>query len=597
MPTPDFIRYALLAACLLLGLGLGLAAWRRPDRRRLALRLLASALAAAALWLTAYPPSRRVPMQAGTAILLTPGYSPDTLQALRRQLGRATPVWSYRLPTVPAGARPLGSLLALAERHPALRQVHLLGQGLPAADLPALRAVPVRWHQAATQGIAAAHWPRQLVLGQVFEVEGTVAPVNSGAWLSLRGAGAGADSVRVPLEGGAFRLRYRPRVAGRLLPTLVLRQTARPLTTEPLPVEVTDAPQPPVLLLAAAPGFEFKFLKNSLAAAGRAVALRTPVSRGLVQTEVVNQPTQALDHLTPALLARYPLAVADAAALAALAPAESQTLRVAVQAGRLGLVVLAGPGALPSAIPERAAFNVYSLGAATAPVPLAWPDAPALRATLPLGLRPSAGLRSVVTTGSGRVPVAAAHRLGLGTVVVSVVPETFRWALQGLTAGYEAYWSQLLTAALPPPAAPATWQVLDEWPRQGYPLTLRLAAGRLPAPTEAVQVRPLAGRPATRLALAQDPRLPEWSTAPYWPTQPGWHEVRGPGAATHHFFVFDSAAWRGPEQLARQAAWVSRAAQPAVSPGTASEREPWPTGWFFALFVLAAGFLWLEEKL
>jgi hypothetical protein len=26
-------------------------------------------------------------------------------------------------------------------------------------------------------------------------------------------------------------------------------------------------------------------------------------------------------------------------------------------------------------------------------------------------------------------------------------------------------------------------------------------------------------------------------------------------------------------------------------------RQPWPAGWFLGLFLLAAGFLWLEEKL
>ncbi|MGI4833087.1 MAG: hypothetical protein ACRYFK_06445 [Janthinobacterium lividum] len=596
MLTPDFIRYSLLAACLLLGLGLLLAAWRRPNRRRLAARLLASVVAVVALGLLAYPPTRPVPARPQEAILLTPGYSPDTLRALRRQLGRAAPVWGYGLPTLPAGSRPLGSLLALAERQPALRQLHVLGQGLPRPDLPALGAVPVRWHGAAFQGIKAAYWPRQLVLGEFFEVEGLATPLNVATWVRLRGAGAGPDSVRVPVEGGVFRLRYRPRVAGRLLPTLVLRQAGRVLATEPLPVEITDEPKPPVLLLAAAPAFEFKFLKNNLAATGRAVALRTPVSRGLVQTEVVNQPAQSLDHLTPALLARYPLAVADAAALAALAPAESQALRAAVQAGRLGLVVLAGPGPLPAAVPGRGAFGVQPGPADAAPVVLTWPDAPAaLRAALPTSLRLAAGPRPLVVAGPGRQPVVAAHRAGLGTVVVSVVPETFRWALQGTTTGYQAYWGRLLAAALPPPAPAAAWQLADAWPRQSYPLTLRLAAGRLPGPAETLRVGPLAEEPNARLALAQDPRLPEWSTAPYWPSRAGWHAVRGPGAATFHFFVFDSAAWRGPELAARVRSQALRAG--GMPAGRYLVPEPWPAGWFLALFVLAAGFLWLEEKL
>lgn len=595
------VYYVLLGGCLLLGVGLLLAAWWRPDQRRRPLRLLASALLPLALWLIAYPPQRAVPATRAAAILLTKGYQPDTLRQLRRRLGAATPVWSYGGPA-PAGARPLGSLLTLAEQRPALRQLHLLGQGLPAADLPALSTLAVQRHTPAPfSGFRGAQWSPQLRLGQPLVVEGTAALPGAAAWVSLRAAGAGRDSLRLPAGGGAFRLRYSPKTAGLLLPELVLRQAGRAVATEPVPVEVTTTALPPVLLLAAVPSFEFKFLKNSLAAQGRAVGLRTTVSKGLVQTEFINQPAQPLDHLTPALLGRYPLLVADVATLAALPPAESQALRAAIQAGRLGLVVLAEATPLPAAVPARADFGVLAqptTGAAAGPQVLAWAGAPAgLRAALPARLRPNTSLRTLVT-GPGAALVAAGRRLGLGTVVVSTVPETFRWALQGQEAGYAAFWGQLLGAATPPPAPAAAWQLASRWPRVQYPMALRFS-GALPTPGATLPiVRPLAGGPAVQVALAQDTRLPEWSTAQYWPSAAGWHQVSGPGRTAYSFFVFDSTTWRGPELAERQQALAQLAAAPIpqLSPSD-SVRQPWPVGWFFGLFLLAAGFLWLEEKL
>jgi hypothetical protein len=112
-------------------------------------------------------------------------------------------------------------------------------------------------------------------------------------------------------------------------------------------------------------------------------------------------------------------------------------------------------------------------------------------------------------------------------------------------------------------------------------------------------VQPLAGGPAVSLALAQDTRLPEWSTAQYWPTVAGWHQVRGPGRTVHSFYVYDSAAWCGPELAARQQALAARGvlASPSQASEAATVQQPWPAGWFFGLFLLAAGFLWLEEKL
>ena len=581
---------------MLLGLGLLAAARRRADRRRRGRRVLASLVAPLALWLTAHPPQHQVPAARAEAIVLTPGYQPDTLRQLLRRLGAGTPVWAYGTPP-PARAKALGSLLRLGEQRPALRRLHLLGEGLPAADLPALGRVAVVRHAGpAPSGLQAANWPQQLTLGERFEVEGTVAAGPGPAWVSLRADGAGRDSVRLP-GGGGFRLSYQPRVAGLARYELVLRRAGRPAIVEPIPLEINTQALPPVLLLAAVPGFEFKFLKNRLAATGRAVALRTTVSRGLVQTEFLNQPAQPLDHLTPALLARYAVVVADAATLATLPAGESQALRAAISRGRLGLVLLAEAAPLPAAVPARAAFVVQPLPVAGAgPQPLRWPGAPApVRALLPARLRAGAALRPLIT-GPGAALVAAGQRYGLGRVVVSVVPETFRWALQGQARAYASFWSQLLAAAAPPPAPAATWQVLRRWPRPRQPLTLRLAGA---VPTGWPTAQPLAGGPAAALALAQDVRLPEWRTAQYWPARPGWHQLRGPGRTAHSFYVYDSAAWRGPELLARQQALAERTRSlgAVAAATTATVPRPWPAGWFFGLFLLAAGFLWLEEKL
>ncbi|TDN39801.1 hypothetical protein E4631_08990 [Hymenobacter sp. UV11] len=592
MPTaPSSLLIA--ALCGLVALALAWAAVRRADRRRLALRLLASLAAPLALYFTAYPPQQQVAAARAEAIVLTPGYQPDTLRQLLRRLGRGTPVWAYSTPP-PTRAKSLGSLLALAEQRPALRRLHLLGEGLPTAELPALGAVPVVRHVGPTYaGFTAANWTQQLTLGQRFEVEGMVAG-DSPAWVSLQAEGTGRDSVRLA-AGGSFHLSYQPKVAGLARYAVVLRR-AGSVATEPLPLEITTMPKPAVLLLAAVPGFEFKFLKNGLAAQGRAVALRTTVSRGLVQTEFVNQSPQPLDHLTPALLARYAVVVADAATLAALPPGESQTLRAAINQGRLGLVLLADPTPLPAAVPARADFVVQPLPVAgTVAQLLTWPNAPApVRALLPARLRPGAALRPLIT-GPGGALVAAGRRYGLGAVVVSVVPETFRWALQGQAAAYASFWSQLLTAAAPPPTPSATWLALERWPHPRQPLTLRLAG---PRPTPLPTAQALAGGPAVALALAQDTRLLEWSTAEYWPSAAGWHQVRGPGRTVHSFYVYDSAAWRGPSLHAGEQALAARAARASQGPpATTTVRQPWPAGWFFGLFLLAAGLLWLEEKL
>jgi hypothetical protein len=602
-PAPA-LYYGLLAFCLLLGFGLMALAWRRPRQQQRALRMLAGAATAAALWFTAFPPVRQLPAARAEAILLTESYPPDTLQALLRQLGAGTPVWAYGHAEPAARARPLASLLSLAEQRPALRRLHILGHGLPATDLPSLGNVAVRQHHGAPEiGFQTAFWPVQVPLGEVLPIEGAVSqPKDAGpAWVVLRAAGAGRDSVQISTKNaGAFRLRYQPKTAGLATYELLLRRPGQPPLSEPVPVEIVTSTLPAVLLLTATPSFEFKFLKNYLAEAHYPVALRTSVSLGLVQTDFVNQPRLNLDRLTPALLTHYKVIVADAATLAALSTAETQALQAAIGAGRLGLVTLAEAAALPRNAPARADFAVLPRPAAPANMPtLTWPAAPLeARAPLPAQLQPRLNLRALVT-GPQQAIAAASRRVGLGMVVVSVVPETFRWGLQGHSAVYASFWNRLLRAAVPPAAPVATWQTGTRWPRPGQPLTLHLASGTFPS--ELPTVAALAGSPAVRLALRQDSRLPEWSTARFWPGAAGWHRISGPGRAAFNFYVYPANAWPGPELATRQLAAVQRAA--ATPAATASEisadtvPEPWPVGWFFGLFLLAAGYLWLEEKL
>ena len=591
------LYFGLLVFCLLLGVGLIIGAWRRPRHRQRWARIAAGGAAAAALWFTAFPPTRAVPAARTEAILLTEGYAPDTLRRLRQQLGAGTPVWFYGAGNAPTRTRPLGNLLDLAEQRPALRRLHVLGAGLPAAELPLLGPLAVQWHSGpAFSGIATAYWPHKLALGEVLRLEGTVAAGPGPAWVSLRAAGAGRDSVQILKTGGAFRLRYQPKTTGLAQYELLLRRPGQAPAAEPVPVEITTSSLPAVLLLAATPSFEFKFLKNYLGEAHYPVALRTTVSRGLAQTDFVNQPARPLGRLTPGLLARYAVLVLDAGTLEALAGAEAQAVQAAVRAGRLGLLVLADAAPLPRATPGRADFTI--IARATVPAPpqaLTWPEAPAdVRAVLPAQLRPAPALRALIT-GPQRAVLAASRRVGLGAVVVSVVPETFRWALQGRAPVYAGYWTRLLAAAVPPAPSVAVWRVGTRWPRPHQSLTLHLAAGVLPAARPTAQA--LAGGPPVPVALRQDPRLPEWSTAQFWPRGPGWHTARGPGPTAHHFYVYPTTAWPGPERQERQQAVAQRPIQAAASATRTMVAQPWPTGWFFALFLVAAGYLWLEEKL
>lgn len=605
MPHPPLF-YALLIGCSLLAVGLAWSAWQRPDRRRRALRLVAGVLAAAALWFTVYPPLRYTTRPAAEAILLTEGYQPDTLRTLLRRLGPATRIWRYA-PGFVASQQPnltdtatVASLLTLRQQLPGLQRLHLLGRGLPESALPALGPVRlVRHAPPVAAGFVAARWNRRLEQGQPLIVEGRWQGAGSGTavWVRLQAEGAPRDSVQVPGGAGTFRLRYTPKSTGRLVATLSAGPRRELLASEPLPLEVQPTRALRVLLVGSTPSFELKFLKNHLAARSHSVAWRTGISRGISQTEFSNHPATDLSRLSSSLLARYDIVVAEASALAGLPATEVQALRAAQRRTGLGLVVLAEAAGLPAAVPGRTALRIVpTRGPDNARArPVSWPNGPAARTVVPGTLVLAPPARPLVTLAGSGAAVAGALRQGAGTTVVATLPESYAWQLQNSTAAYEGYWSCLLTAAARPAAPAAQWTALDPWPRPNLPVALHLSStAALPTP---LALRNAAGQSQARLPLQQDIRLPEWSTATYWPTQAGWQQAQLPGQPAQWFYVFQEADWQGPELVRRASAEASWLASGSGQQRTLQVAEPWPAGWFFLLFLLAAGFLWLEEKL
>ncbi|QIX61708.1 hypothetical protein HER32_11175 [Hymenobacter sp. BT18] len=595
LPT-GFTLFFLLV-CGLLVLGLSVLAWRRPNRRWRAARVVAGWLAVAALWAMVCPPTYEVPEQPAAAILLMPGYQPDSVRALQRRLG------STKRPALFSPARPFSadtsivhSLQAWAEQHPAPAALHIVG---PVADLTDLHpATAARLHLHASgraTGFVFAQWPRRVELGQALQLTGRFS--NSGprqeTWVVLHAAGAPQDSFKLPTGSGPFQLRYVPKVTGLAVYELRARAGGQVLATEPVPVEVRATRPLHVLLLSAAPFFEFRFLKNQLAARQHTVAIRSGVSQQLVQTEFLNQPPHPLTALTSAVLRRYDVVVLDAGTLRSLPAAELRALLQAIPGQGLGLVVLADEKPLPASLAKQGDFGLTALPAnRTAKQLLRWPDMPRpLQASLLASLRPTTNATSLLT--AAQLPVAASRRWGAGQLVVTTVAETFPWLLQNAAVGYDAYWARLLTAAARPLSVPTRWQVLTPFPQPHYSVDLRFSAT---APIGLPTVLGPGGT-STPLSLQQNVGLTEWYMAQFWPRQSGWHTLQLPGQPPHSFYVYPSHAWRGPQQ----AAWQQRAAgiqRPPILPAAkAIHRQPWPLAYLFGVFVLCTGFLWLEEKL
>lgn len=622
------MRYLFLAASLLFTMWLVWSIIRRPDKQRLAGRLVAGALAVVGLLLTVFPPSIPQPVNPGEAILLTEGFEKDTLDALLKERKETPLIFSYR--QLVGKAQTIQRLSLWRMNFPQTRKVHLLGNGLPSYELSALDSVQLVLRPGRLpHGIISLHWTNSIHLGEPLRVSGQYnRKAGNKTWLYLSLAGEPLDSVGLGGEGQQpFQLQQNPKEAGKFVYQLQIRQVGKVLAEEKVPLEVLQPEPLRILVLASFPTFENKFFKDYLAAHQHAVAVRTAISQGKFRTEWLNMPGRRsagqypagpirgtghsaeinLSRLRPDVLRQFDLIVADTKALQMLTAPELQSLQQAVEADGLGLL------ALPDELPLNQKVNLLTRFSPkkisrkeNRPVQLQWENASGLTiaatTTGPYALEVASDLKPLVTETGGQALVAS-HAQGWGTVAVSLLSDTYRWTLEGKERTYETYWSSLISRLAKKQFPTQQWQLSSALlPVINQPLALQLsdlAEKNGQSPPQA-QIESDNQADKAIIHFQQDILLPQQFTATYWPASSGWHSARTPNGQPFHFYVFEPGDWQSfrQAQLADQTRKfvVRQKAFPYPSQTTRVMEAISPV-WFFLLFLLSSGFLWLEEKL
>jgi len=595
---PPYMPWLIASVVVLLLLWL---AWRRPNRQRLAVRLLASLLAGISLALLIFPPATKQAISPSTAILLTQGYNADTLRHLLRQAAAAPQVYSYN--TAAANAVPVQSLSTLRQEQPGLAKIYLLGHGLHQEELQALQGLQIQPRlSAAPAGTAAIHWPESVRLGETVKVTGRYnGSGDSKGWLYLSAAGQVRDSVEVTHDStSTFALHYTPKQAGQFIYTIQEKRGGETAILGQVPVQVKPVQQLAVLLLASSPLFEFRFLKSHLAEQQHRVALRTTISKGMHQSEWFNMPRASLERLTPKLLQQFDVLLTEPQALQNLSAAERATLQRAVTEDGLGILTVTNA---PANSRNTAFFTPFQTQRRsqqdTRSTRASWAGNAATATAAPFALVHTATVAGLITEQDGHL-LAGAKRAGWGKVAMSLVPQTFPWQLEGKEEVYASYWTNLLSAVAKQEVQQKYWQLsAPQVPKPNQPLTLTFTDDAAGSDVPSATVTSVADSSSINLPLAQSPVQPTQFSGTCWPRRSGWHQVQTAGGPPFFFYVQDSADWAFAEMLARHQetqAYISRAETAAVATAVAYQEKPVPLIWFFVLFVLSSGFLWLEEK-
>ncbi|MGV3539828.1 MAG: hypothetical protein ACO1OQ_08460 [Rufibacter sp.] len=584
-----------LSLALLLGAWLTWLAVRRADRRRLAERLVASWVAVACLALLASPSKITRTYSASEAILLTDGYSPDTLQALLNRLQSKPQVFAFE--TEAKQAKPITDFTAFQAKHPAVQTLHVLGHGLVEEELASVSTLRLVPHLSPLPaGMLSASWPKKITLGEPVQVQGTFTSPEKSARLFLHAAGANRDSVEVKKGvGQAFQLAFTPKTSGRFVYQLQWHEEDS-LHQETIPIMVEEPRLLNVLLLSSAPSFEVKFLKNALAEQGHRVAVRQEVSQNIYQTETINLSKQSLNRLTPALLQQFDVVLLDEVTLQGLSGQEKQALQQAVRQQGLGILTSFSQNSakLVPFFAEASFRQISQKQARNAPVQ--WQGNTTNQALLAASnkiLQPREWQQPLAWARTREQPMTLRYRKGLGQVGVSLISETFPLALEGKEQLYQQYWATVLTALAKPE------QEMQQITLQQDPLSVQpFQAVMLFSSSALAEEKVLANTSdTTNTAITSYPSLlfPNHYQLSFWPQHLGWHSFP---RREFNLYVHMTTAWRTLKLSRRQQTFVNALHANAAysSPLQGNKEEPILL-WHLGLpFLIALAFLWLEEK-
>lgn len=548
--------------------------WTQSGNRRFVLKLILIAVAIGSLVLIALKPAFPVEKNGRDFIVLTEGYSKGQLDSLKQEI-KNLKVLEY------------SSDQLIPKEIKSAEKIYLLGNGLKEYDLWQLeKSAVVLLGGMDPKGITRLKYLKERTIGDKLELEGVYSKAEEGIKLVLQGAGgAGLDSIALNSEGEQkFQVAADLNVAGKYLYFLVEKDSlGEILRTNPVPVKVIEQENLRILVLNSFPTFETKYLKNFLAEAGHELVIKNKITRNRFKYEYFNTSSVPIGNFSEDVLAGFDLLLIDATSLRNLSGTELDVLKNSIKKQGLGLIVQADEayfrsgGALDVLNFSRLQGNEVNSSK--------WPGAKLNRALYifekDFALQPIHQL-------DGNI-YSAYKRLGQGRIGTTVFIDTWELILDGKNEVYRELWTQIFENISKKESKIAEWEQEPVTAYKNEPFDFRLS-------TEMAEPKVQSGT-GSGIPLMQDVNFPSLWKGRTWPRETGWNNLRLDTLSTYEFYINDQSHWQAmtaTNTIAANRKFFER----EFTPGQGRKPlKPVCPLWFFGLFLICIGGLWLEPKL
>jgi len=550
--------------------------WYVSKKKRFFLKTFLAFLAIGSLALIALKPVKIVDAEKNKVIILTPGFKEVQLDSLQNETKKLE-VINYE---------PGKPVFTEDDR---ITSAFILGHGIATFDLWQLDGISSKFLSATSpDGVIKLHYEQENSVGDSLTLKGKYKNPKNGNRLILEGpAGRSLDSISFDNPGvHSFNLKSTLKAKGNFLYSLVEKDsTGNLLTSNPVPVRVKDQQVLKILILNAYPTFETKYLKNFLAESGHEVVVRSQLTRGRFKFEYFNTERVTVNSISEEILENFDLLIIDAIELRNMAGRTRDNLKKAVKEQGLGIFIQPDLSFFNSA-EQFSELNFASTQNSEFRME-EWPKIPI--ETYAFAIDDEFMLQAIHES-DGHI-LSGYRKVQNGRIGTSVFQDTYKLILEGNTEAYQFLWSQLVTGTAQTEKPDLDWSRDSFMAYINEPFSFKIRTS--------IENPEIMDDQENEIPIKADIDIPTLWTGTIFPREEGWSYLSASGDSISRFnhYTGNTKDWfslRAQETMQENKRYFNSELKENQ---LQKVQEPINQIWFYIIFLLSIGFLWLEPKI
>lgn len=546
-------------------------------KQRFYLKSAVSLISVIAVVLIALKPMISSSKDSSQMVLLTNGYEETQVDSLIKT-NKGLTVESYV-----AGS-------SIYKNDDAPSSLFVLGEGLKSFDLWQLDSIPSILIEGNTPtGITRLKYNSSYTVGDLEIIKGIYSNGSRGHKLILQGpSGIALDSVELTTEATQeFQMTLDSKISGNYLFNVLEKDSVgKTITKDPLPVTILKQDPLKILIINGAPTFETKYLKNFLANEGHEVAVRSRLTTSRYKFEYFNLKIKPVIGFTEKKLEIFDLVIIDANSLRNLSRTGRSALETSIRDNGLGLLIQPENSYFTASF-QLSPFSFTSEKSNDASIE-EWPK-------ITIGKHPfrfKVETRIEPILNSNSKTLSAYKRIGSGRIGTTLLQNTYDLVLNGRSETYRYLWAKTIKS-LSKRGRPTV-----EWSSNGI-------VGYKDEPFK-FQLRTSLNEPIVNTNDESTiPMRSHMDISTLWegtsfPREIGWQKfnVQQDTTATFSFYVTDTTHWRSLNTYRTIKANKRHLTNTNVIDSMPNKSFSLINPiWFFIIFTLGIGYLWLAPKL